>query len=210
MSTMTFYVNNDTADSPLNTSGIDWTEVSIVNDKLIFSAGSTDVIDGGSIPTADELNQAGTVVSAVAEVEVDKCFLEDVSASILKEIHNWGSQNKRYVFAFDFDGATASEPVLEIWDDDGLDTTDNYSLGDGTPADSWWFGVTTTDALPGASWAGTALAGSGAGRFLYLNNGNGALVGADTLYCNLKIVIPVNPTQGNAESPVICCKFTSN
>jgi hypothetical protein len=210
MTNLSIYVNNDTQDQPLNTSGISWTLVDINNDYLIFSNGSDVVADGESIPTDTELNQAGVIISATEEVIVPKYFLADANAVVLKEIHNAGNQNKRYVFAFYFDGATASEPVLELWDDEDMDTVDAYSLGNGTPANSWWKGVVTTDGLPGADWAGSALAGATDTHFLKLNNNNGALTTAKTLYCNLKIVIPAGATQGGAEVPILVVKWTSN
>ena len=210
---LTIYVNTDTTDDEYGESGVEWTQVDTDNDYLIFSTGSATVADGESLPSASDLNQAGTLVSESEVTVVSKCFLADVGSNLLREIHNAGNQNKRYVFCFSFDGSTSSEPVLELWDDDGLDSTDLYSLGEGTPADSWWKGVVTTDALPGADWATGApitLAGSTAGHFLYLNNESGALSVAKDLYCNLAIVIPINPTQSALEEPVFVIKCTKN
>ena len=210
MTNLTVYINNDTQDQPIDTSAVDWIEVSIANDTLIFSNGTVVIADEESIPSESELNQAGVVVSPSAEVIVPKYFLADVSAVKLKEIFLAGNQNKRYVFGFRFDGATASEPTLELWDDEDMDTADLYSLGAGIPSDSWWKGVVTTDGLPGADWAGLALAGDTVTNFLNLNNGNGALSVAKDLYCNLKIVIPINPNQSGIEQPILVVKYTSN
>jgi len=203
-------VNCDTQDLEYGVSGVDWVDLNLTNDELIFSNGSAVVADGESIPSESELTQAGTVISDTVDVIVAKYFLADASEGILREIHNAGNQNKRYVFAFDFDGATASEPVLELWDDDNLNTTDLTSLGAGTPANSWWRGVVTTYGAPGASWVGSKLAGDSSGHYLSLNNENGALSGADTLYCNLKIVIPAGTTSSGLEQPVFVVKYTSN
>jgi hypothetical protein len=116
--------------------------------------------------------------------------------------------------AFSFDAATASEPVLELWDDNGLDSILATTLGAGTASSSWWRGIVTTDALPGADWALSGsfsrLAGSAYGYFLWLNNEAGALTGADVLYCNLAIVIPSTNTTGGSASPLICIKYNSN
>ena len=203
------YVNNDTQDLPLGTSGVVFTEVSPGNDSLIFSAGSDTVIDGAAIPSSFQLSCAGVFLTGVATF-IAHYFLSDISANQLKEIHLMGQQNKRYVVAFDFDGATTSEPVLEAWDNSNMLTVLATSLGGGTPASSWLHGVTTTDAPgPGALWEGYTLAGSSDSHFLWLNNENGALVGADTLYCNLYMQIPASQVAGGAETPVLICKYTT-
>ena len=203
------YVNNDTQDLPLGTSGIVFTEVATANDSLIFSAGSDTVIDGAAIPSSFQLSCAGVFLTGVATL-VAHYFLSDISANQLKEIHLMGQQNKRYVVAFDFDGATTSEPVLEAWDNSNMLTVLATSLGAGTASNSWLHGITTTDAPgPGPVWTGSTLAGSSAGHFLWLNNENGALVGADTLYCNLYMQIPASQVAGGAETPVLICKYTT-
>lgn len=214
MTTLNVYVNCDSSDSEYGTSGVDWVLHAEGSDKLIFSAGSATVADGESIPSEQDLIQAGTLVSTTVAVEVQKCFLQDTSDAILKEIHNAGNQNKRYTFAFSFSGATASEPVLEIWDDSDLDSTDLVCLGEGTPANSWFLGICTTSGLPGADWfAGGSqinMAGSADSHFIYLNDENGALAGADVLYCQLGIKIPANPDDSASAQPVYVCKYTSN
>lgn len=212
---LTVNVNCDTQDLPLGTSGVDWVEMNLVQDSLIFSAGSNVVKDGEPNPSSSDLTQAGTVLTASAQV-VAHTFLNDISAALLKEIHNAGNNNKRYVFCFEFDAATASEPVLEMWDDSDMDTFDIYSLGEGVANDSWWWGITTTSALPGANWLGTTptagskLAGSSDGHFLWLNDEAGALTGATNLYCNLKIVVPASFATGANETPILVVKYTGN
>lgn len=209
-------VNADTQDLALDTSGVDWVDVSLDNDKFIFSNGNDVVADGEAIPSETDLIQAGVIVSPTTKIIIPKYFLSDVSAGIIKQIHNAGDNNKQYVFAFDFDGATASEPVLEVWDDITLSTTNYNILGLGTPNNSWVWGITTTDGLPGSSWigdtpsVGSKLAGSSSGHFLWLNNENGALSGAKTLYCQLKIIIPAGINTSGAEYPVFVCKYTAN
>jgi len=204
------YVNTGSLDSPLGSSGVEFTEISTANDYLVESNGSDVVKDGEAIPTDTQLNQAGVVIDEVVAVVVPKYFLADISANLLREIHNMGNTIKRYVFAFDFDGVTATEPVLELWDDSDLDTVALFSLGNGTPSNSWWKGVVTTDSAPSPDWAGSALAGNSDGHFLQLNNGNGALIGAKTLYCNIKIVVPAGASQGGADNPIWAVKWTSN
>lgn len=215
MADLTVALNVDTSDSPYLASGIDWVDMVTgeSNDYLIFSNGSDVVVDRGGIPSQSSLIQAGCVLTGVQQV-VPKYFLADISAALIKEIHNMGNVNKRYTMAFSFDGATASEPVLELWDDNGLDTILATTLGAGTASSSWWRGIVTTDALPGADWALSGsfsrLAGSSDGYFLWLNNEAGALTGADVLYCNLAIVIPASVTTGGSANPLMCVKYNSN
>ena len=206
---LTIYANTGTQDTELGTSGVDFTEISPLNDKLIFSSGSDVVKDGEPIPTQAQLISAGVVLTGAEQI-VSKYFLQDDSASELKEIFNMGNQDKRYVLAFDFDAITASEPILEVWDDTDMDTIDDVTLGGGTASLSWWRGITTTDGLPGTDWVGNRLAGSGSGYFLYLNNENGALAVPTVLYCQLKIVVPATANAGGSASPIIVVKWTSN
>jgi len=205
------HVNVDTQDQPLNTSGVDWVEFSEGNDQFIFTAGNTEVEDGENIPTQSELISAGIILTG-SQIIVSSYLLQDTGANLLKSIDNMGNVNKRYVVAFDFDEATASEPVLEVYDDDQLNSADGVMLGSGIPSSSFIRGVTTTDALPGANWITTAtrLAGSGVSNVLFLNSGNGFLTGADTLYCNLAVVIPASQTVGFSANPVFVVKWLAN
>jgi len=205
---MDIYANCDSVDSPLLTSGVDWVLVDVDVDYLILlTNGSASVADGQPIPSTTQLNQAGLILTGV-EQTCSKYFLADDSANLLKQIHNMGAGNKRYVLAFDFAAGTASEPVLEAWDSISMDSADNVVLGEGTPSSSWIAGIVTTDALPGVGWTGVRLAGDTAGHFLNLNNGNGALSGAATLYCTLKVIVPATEVDGGAENPIIVVKWT--
>jgi len=202
------YINHSNTDAPLLTSGIDWVEVDSDNDTIIVSNGSDVVADGEATPGESALNSAGLVLDGT-EQTFEYYFFDDASAVELKEIFLMGEGNNRYVMAFDFDASTASEPVLEIWDDITMQTVNSVVLGSGTPSASWMKGITTTDALPGVDWVGTTLAGSSDNHFLYLNNENGALTGADTLYCNLKIVVPASQTDAGITTPVVVIKWAS-
>lgn len=202
------YVNTGTSDVALGASGAEFVEVDTTNDYLIFSDGNDTVKDGEPIPSSSQLNSAAPVLTGV-EQTIDSYFLADNSAGILKQIDNMGAGNYRYVMAFDFDAATVSEPTLEVWDDSDLDSIDSVSLGSGTASSSWFRGVTTTDSLPGAGWTGSRLAGSSDGNFLWLNNQNGALTGADTLYCQIRVTIPASQVDGGAEAPVIAIKYAT-
>lgn len=205
---MDIYVNTDTVDAPLNQSGISWDIVDVDVDYLILlTNGSLLVADGQPIPSTTQLNQAGLAVNGL-EQTCTKYFLADDSANLLKQIDNMGAGNKRYVIAFDFDSETASEPILQAWDDITMLTIANTVLGSGTPSSSWIAGITTTDALPGVAWSGLRLAGDVVGHFLYLNNGNGALTGPATLYSQLKVVMSALEVNGGAEQPVLIVKWT--
>lgn len=207
---LTIYANTGVLDSPLGSSGVEFTEINVDNDSIIFSAGSDVVDDGETIPSANNLNQAGVFLDGTEKI-VDRYFLADISANQLKEIHLMGDQNTRYVLAFDFDGATSSEPVLEMWDDDTLTTINAVTLGSGTPTSSFFRGITTTLASSGApGWTGKRLAGASDNHFLYLNNENGALTTAGTLYANLKLIYPATQLEGGAENPVIVVKYATN
>lgn len=203
------YVNTSTNDLSRAVSPADFVQVNLTNDRFIFSAGSAAVADGQPIPTTQQLNSAAFLITT-SDVECAHFFLSDASDVLLKEIHNAGNQNKRYVFNAAFDAATASEPILEIWDDIDLDTFINYCLGQGVASDSFFRGIQTTSGLPGAGWTGKRLAGSADNHFLWLNNESGALSGATDLYWNLRITVPANFSSAAAEAPVIAIKWTEN
>lgn len=205
------WLNCTATDAALDTSGVDWREFSQGNDVLIFSNGSDVVADGLPIPSGQELISAGVVITDPAtEIVVDKYFLQDASENELAEVNLMGNVDARYVMAFEFDGATASEPVLEFWDDSNLNTITSTILGSGTPSQSFIRGITTTDATSGANWVGNRLAGSGIGNFLYLNNDNGPLSVADVLYCQLKVVVPSSQTSSFSANPVWVVKWLEN
>lgn len=203
------YINHSNTDAPLLTSGVDWVEVDSDNDTIIVSNGSDIVADGEATPGESALNSAGLLLTPGTAKVFPHYFLDDASAIELKEIFLMGEGNYRYVMAFDFDASTASEPVLEVWDDITMQTVNSVVLGAGTPSASWIKGITTTDALPGVDWVGTALAGSSDNHFLYCNNENGALTVAKTLYVNLKVVCPASQIDAGATTPVIVIKWAS-
>lgn len=208
---LTVHINVDSQDQPLNTSGVDWVEFSEGNDQILFTAGNATVTDGQDIPSASELISAGVILTG-SQIIMDTYLMQDTSANLLKSIDNMGNVDKRYVLAFDFDGATASEPVLEVWDDSNLNSADGAMLGGGTPSSSFVRGITTTDASPGSNWitGATRMAGSSDGNFLYLNNENGFLSGASTLYANICVVIPSSQTTGFSATPVFVAKWLEN
>lgn len=209
------------ADVDYQTTPVNYITMDLSNDYLIWTKGDDVVKDLMTHePTVSELNTASSIISDSADVTVNKCLLMDYSHDIGGPYYTHliigMGDNKRYVYAFSFDGPTASEPQLEAWDNSNHDLTDKNVLGAGTPADSMVKGICTTDALPGASWVGTAIAGDDSNRIILLNNGNGALgtlpSGQTTqeLYANLKIVMPQSyPTPG-AENFTLTARFTWN
>ena len=205
---LTIHINHSEVDSPLLTGGVDWIQVDTDNDGLIFSNGSDTVADGEASPGESALNGAGVVLDGTEQV-FPHYFLNDASVALLKEIFLMGEGNYRYVVACVFDASTVSEPVLQVWDDTGMSTIASTVLGAGTPTDSWIKAITTTDALPGAGWTGSPLAGSSDGHFLLLNNSAGALTGSETLYFQLKCVIPATQADGGASVPIMVVKWTS-
>lgn len=205
MTTLTIAINNTVTDQVYPTGT--WISATIGNDFLIFS--NSAALAGASVPSSVQLSSAGMFLNGSQQIVPYYYLAHPGGSPVTYAIPLMGNQNKRYVMAFVFSGATTSEPVLEFWDNSGLSTTNDVSLGAGTPANSWILGVTTTAGLPGSNWTGSPLAGSTNGNFLFLNNGSGALSGAANLYCNLKVVVPSSQTSGGAEAPVLTVKYTT-
>ena len=213
---LTVRVNYVDSDVNYATTPADYIAMDLTNDYLIWTEGDATVKDLMlAEPTSDQLNTAATNIDPDADATVAKCLLmdysHDVGGAYYTHLIKGMSENKRYVFGFSFDGATASEPQLEAWDDTDHDSTDTHVLGNGTPASSFVKAVCTTASLPGASWAGSALAGA---NVLQLNNGNGALAALESgetsqeLYANLKIVIPAAYASPVAETFCLTVRYT--
>lgn len=207
------------ADIAYGDSGAGYIDMNLTNDYLIWSAGNDTVKDLMTAePSAKELNEASTIIDDISDVDVALCLLMDYSHDVggsyyTHEVKGMGD-NKQYVFDFSFDGATASEPQLEAWDDTNHNTSDTHILGAGTPANSMLKAIATTSSLPGASWAGSPIAG--ASNVLLLNEGNGALDELATgetsheLYANIKITIPAGYATPSVESYILSVRFTWN
>ena len=213
MTNLDIMVNYVDADVNYETTPADYITMDLDNDYLIWTEGDATVKDLMlAKPTSDQLNAAATLIDPDAIKTVNLCLLMDDSGLggyYTREVKGM-SENKRYVFGFSFDGATASEPVLEAWDDSNHDSTDNNVLGAGTPASSMLKAVCTTNALPGSSWVGTAIAGA---NTLQLNAGNGAISdpgsGLTTeLYANIKITVPAAFSSPAVETFVLTARFT--
>lgn len=146
--------------------------------------------------------------------ESNKTFIKDSSGGIFDQVPlagtTAGEQDggaTQYVFAIYFDGVTAGIPYLEAWDDDTHATTDDNFLGDGTPANSSLKAITTTNAAPlSATWAGTALAGSGTANRLELDTA--ALTAAKNLYFNIKQLLTFGThTAGSSTDLVLTLRY---
>jgi hypothetical protein len=203
------YINHTSDDNTRVVDASDFIQMDLANDKLIFSAGSVAVADGQDTPSTAELNEAATIIQA-SEVEIAHTFLLDVSdvGQELKEIFMANSGDNQYVFCLAFDGATATEPTLEAWDDDTHATANLNVLGLGTPANSMIKAVLTTSGSPGASWVGTSIAGGVSPNVLLLNGGGGALGGATDVYFNLHIDVPASYSTAFIETPVLTVRYT--
>lgn len=207
-------VNNVDADVDYDTTPADYTLVDLVNDYLIWTAGSVAVASGQGEPSPSDLNEASTLIDASSDVTVAHCLLFDYSASLLKEVVGI-NLNKRFVFNFSFDGDTATEPQIEAWDDSNHDSYDKHVLGAGSGGTSMVKAICTTDTLPGESWVGTAIRGDDPSEVVKLNHGNGAitLLSGETeknLYANLKIVIPTGYATPAVETWTLTCRYTWN
>ncbi len=203
------YVNYVDAAVNRATTPADYIEMDLTNDYLIWTAGDSVVKDLMTHePTSDEKNAAASVIPDDAPLDVALCLLMDYSHDVggayyTHKVIGMG-ENKRYVFCFAFDGATAMIPRLEAWDDSNHTTSAKHVLGAGTAANSWVKAVKTTDALPGAGWAGTAIAGASN----YVELDSAALASAKDLYANIKITIPQSYATPAAETFVLTVRYT--
>lgn len=208
---LSFLVQHVDADVDYATTPGDYVPVALGQDSLLWTSGSSVVIDHQlTVPTSSELDAAATIIDPSVDVTVPLCLLYDYSgdfggAYYTHKVIGMG-ENKRFVFCFDFDSSTASEPQLETWDDTTHTTYDKNVLGAGTPANSFVKGVCTTASLPGASWTGAPLAGGS--NVLLLNAGAGAIGAAVQLYCNLKIVLPNGYATPASESFILSVRYT--
>jgi len=212
-----FLVNIVDADVDYQITPADYGLVDLTNDYLIWTAGNSIVKDLMTHePTSSELSAAASIIDEFLAVTVSKCLWMDYSHNIggtyYTHLVKGMAENKRYVFCFSFDGATATEPQLEAWDDSNHTTFNKNSLGLGTANNSFLKAVCTTYILPGASWVGSPIAGGS--NVLLLNGGNGALDILETgeisqeLYANMKMVIPANFATPAAENIIITIRYT--
>lgn len=219
MTSLELRVNVGDPDIAYGETGADYMLLDLIYDYLIWTAGDTIVKDNMTHePTPTELTNASPIIDPDVDVIVPLCLLMDYSfddpAGVYTHKVQGMSENKKFVFCFSFDGATATEPQLEAWDDDTMLTTDNEVLGAGTPANSMVCAICTTTDLPSSNWVGTAIAGSGLTRVVKLNDGDGALPELETgetsqeLYANIKIVIPANHSTPAIETFSLVVRYS--
>lgn len=214
MTNLTFLVNKTSTDDTLENHPENFEAVAD-DDVLLFSAGSAAVADGQPAPpTTPHLNQAATLLDPINPTVVAHYLLEDMSAYLLKEIFLAGKVNKQYVFCASFDGPTASEPILEAWDDVDMDTIALLTLGANTPGNSWYNAICTTVTPPGASWS-RPLAGDGSPNSVLLNGGMGPLDTPGTgltndLYFNFYVEIPGGIIEASTANPILAIIYTTN
>jgi len=193
-------------------------DMNVLEDYLIWTGGSDDIGDKMTHePTESELNAAAVVIKEDDDTFVPLCLLYDHSQEIgdyfTHEVKGMG-ENERFVFCFSFNGPTATEPVLEAWDDENHETYDKHVLGNGTPGNSMIKAVCTTSTSPGDLWTGIPIAGPE--NVLELNDGVGAIEGPvsaeDTqdLYANIKLVIPQDYPNPAVENFSLMVNFTYN
>lgn len=218
MTNLTVRINFIDADLAYGDTGAGYIDLDLDNDYLIWTAGSDDVQDLMTHePTSAELNEASTIIEDI-DTMVPLCLLMDYSHNVggsyyTHEVVGMG-ENKQYVFNFSFDGATATEPRLEAWDDDTHTSINAHVLGNSTPNNSMIKAKCTTHALPGAGWSGSPIAGTV--NYVLLNATLGALPSLATgetsheLYANIKVVIPASYTTPAVETWVLTVRFTWN
>ena len=207
--TMQFGINYIDAAVTYAITPADYILVDLVSDYLIWTAGDAVVKDLMTHePTADELNAAASIIDDVLDVEVALCLLMDYSHDVGGAYYTHKvigmNENKRYVYCFSFDDATATIPRLEAWDTSAHATANKHVLGAGTPANSFVKAIMTTNALPRVGWVGTAIAGASN----YVELDIAALVAAKDLYANLKIKIPAAYVTPAAETYVLTVRYT--
>ena len=207
---LTIRINNTINESSFVAQPSYYVSVDTLTDYFIFSGGSVLVADGQPVPLEADLNRAGVQLDPLNEVIVSKYLLADISANLLKEVKNAGNQTKRFAFCCSFGGATASEPQLEAWDDDDLDSYLIAPLGGGIPTISWFRAICTTTSTPLADWVGIKLGGEDASNVVLLNDGVGPLTVATDLYFNFKIVIPTGVTTPGSYTPVLNITYLTN
>lgn len=120
------------------------------------------------------------------EDDAPKMFLGDVSEGKFKQIVNAGNASaSRYVLAAYFTCEPVTIPRLEAWDDLTHTTAASRPLGNGTPADSCFRAIATTDAAPSVDWVGTPIAGAAN----YVSLTSALWSGAKYLYWNMRMVV---------------------
>lgn len=197
--------NSGNATGGAGAGGSNWVVIDLTNDTILFL---DDQQTDGDARTGTKYP---IIIPAAGSLEAPKTFVDDLSEEIFDQVPLAGTTggeqsggDTRYVFAIYFDGATASIPYLEAWNDNTHALANDAFLGGGTPANSTLKAVATTDAVPGsATWAGTPLSGTDSRVAL----DNEALAGAANVYFNIKQVIPSTFTPQSNSDIVLTLRF---
>jgi len=212
--TMNFLVNHENAALPYFGNEAKYKLVDLTADFLLWTTGDTVVKNHMTDnPIAGELNAAATLIPDTGYVTVPICFYEDYDANpCLHTVIGMGIDG-RYVFCFNFIGATATIPRLEAWDTSAHLHCYNQTLGGNgsnveTPANSFVKAIETLNGgTPGAGWVAAGLGTAIAGAANYLNLDTAPLAGSKDLYCNIAIRIPYTATP-SAELFCLTIRYT--
>lgn len=209
-----WFMNSGTGDATPHEEGSgangDWVAITT------GSAGHTLVFTGPGVNNNDPSGKRDTIIiPASGSKEIDKTFIDD--GSIMRQVPlagtNQGGQNggdNRYVFCIYFDGETASEPYLEMWDDENHNSYNLQVLGSGNADNSMVIGITTTGGSPGsADWAslGKRMAGDNNDHRLDLNLGSAIGSAGGNVYWNMCVRVPSTATPFS-NTPVTVLRFT--
>ena len=182
-----------------------WKPLDPINDKIAFLASSVYDGDANSTKEVFKIPESGSV-------EVPKHCVSKYEASVWKRIYLAGSNaddgsggNYQYVYGAYVDGTSNTAPVLQAWDSTSLSTYTLEVLGNGTPANSMIRAVSTTQAVPGDSWSGTPLAGSGGSNSIALDTG--PITNPQMVYWNMRLLVPSTANSFSA-NPVLCIYVT--
>ncbi len=198
---------NSTSNNVANTGGAsgdsNWKIFNNTNDQIAFLGGGTDDQDPNTGKDVFVIPESGNQ-------EAPKQFVNDYSASKWDRVFLAGSDadqggggNYRFAYAAYVDGTTASAPVLQAWDSTTHTTTNLAVLGSGTPADSMIRAVSTRAVAPGASWAGTPIAG--ASNTVALDTT--AITNSENLYWNMRLLVP-STADPFTSSPILAIYVT--
>lgn len=124
--------------------------------------------------------------------EAPKLFLMDYSESEYRQVILAGTEdsdsggNYQHVCAAWFSNVTVTIPYLEAYDDNAHESNISAPLGAGTPANSIFKAICTTNGLPGADdWEGVAISGSDSN----LGLDTAPIGAAGYVYWNMKMML---------------------
>jgi len=206
--TITFLWNSSQNNLP-NDGGaegnVNWRVFDALNDAISFLGEGTG--DGDSNSSKDTF-----VIPENGNKEIPRQFVNDYSESKWDRVWLAGSDadqgeggNYRYAYGAYIDGTSSSTPVLMGFDSTSHASSNSEVLGSGTPANSMIRGVVTTNSAPGASWAGTPLAGDGGANTIELDTG--PIVNSKMVYWNMRLLVP-NTANPFSASPILAIYIT--